>query len=527
MKILLKTYGVPALCGTVLALSFPSWHLFPLAWVALAPLFFQAHADKPAAGFKRFFLAGWVFHSILLQWLITNIYWAGGWAIWGYQIVCLVLALYWGIFGLLWTWVHRRVPRFPAAVAAAALWIAMEYGQATLLTGFGWSALGYSQGKDSALLQWASIGGVTLLSAVLIFFNALVGLFAAEKRWRGYRAAGAAATVLLVHGLGTLMLGQADYTTMPLKTGLIQANFALEMKFDREYYDEMVRNTCEKSRWLHQLEPVDLFVWPESLVMTSLDESPAALEMVGALTRETQTVLFTGSQRVDPGTSGYRNSSFLVNATGAIMDSYDKVHLAPFGEYVPFREYVPILAKIIPSLGDLEPGDRQKVLPVKGRRFGPLICFEVLFGPLAEELRELGADFLVVITNLGWFGGSNAIPQELEIARLRAVETRLPVVHCTNTGITGVFDPWGRFTFITGAFGPGGHHFEYPDLEAGDIRMNRFAGTLPVAAPGKRLIPFGPQTFPWLGVGLSAVLLVLASVYSEKAASAGKAEGKA
>lgn len=522
MRPSLKSCGIPLLCGILLALSFPTWRLYPFAWIALAPLFYQTARTKPLEGAKRFFVAGWAFHTVLFQWLITNIYWAGGWAVWGYQFLCLFMALYWALFGLLWTWMHRRMPGLPGALAAAVLWAAMEYLQATLLTGFGWSSLAYSQGKDLMLLQWAALGGATLVSAILVFFNALVGLLFAERSWRLVRLVGALGVLVVAHGVGALLIQDADYGAMPLKAGIVQSDFPLEMKWDPEYCEEMVRNAAQKSRALAKYEQVDLFVWPEALVVKPLDTTPALFEIVASLTCETGCPLFTGSDRLNEKSGNHLNSSFLVDGNGALVGYYDKVHLAPFGEYVPLADLLPFVDKVVPAIGDIEPGEELKVLPVGERRFGPLICFEVLFAPLAEELRGRGADFLVVITNLAWFGGSNGIPQELEVARVRAIETRLPLVHCANTGISGVFDPWGRFSVVNAVIDRAGRYVQFPDLEPRDFVMQRCVGALPVAAPGRRPVPGGPRLFPWVVLVASLAGVIAALFFAKPPDTAGR-----
>ncbi|MCX5758816.1 MAG: hypothetical protein NTU83_09995, partial [Candidatus Hydrogenedentes bacterium] len=176
-----------------------------------------------------------------------------------------------------------------------------------------------------------------------------------------------------------------------------------------------------------------------------------------------------------------------------------------------FAKYLPFIQQVVPAIGDSESGVEQKVMKAKGRTFGPLICFEVLYADLSERLRRMGADYLVVITNLGWFGLSNAIPQEFELARMRAVETRLPVVHCANTGISGVFDPWGRFSEVAGVFGASGQYTNYAGRVTPERTIaQRLAAVLPVSAPGTRPVPYGPVAFPWLALGVSASVLAWA-----------------
>jgi hypothetical protein len=151
-------------------------------------------------------------------------------------------------------------------------------------------------------------------------------------------------------------------------------------------------------------------------------------------------------------------------------------------------------------------------MPLGARRLGPLICFEVLFAPMAEQLRRMGADCLVVMTNLGWFGSSNAIPQELELARFRAIETRLPLIHSANTGISGVFDPWGRFEVVNGAIGSQGRYVKWEpgELRPNDVRNRRMVGALRVAGPASRPLPIGPPAFPWIWLASALVLAGLA-----------------
>ena len=512
MRGLVKNYGWAVLSGVLLALCFPKWGLFPLAWVALVPVVCRAQGLSPSRAAIQFFVAGWVFHAMVLHWLMGNVYWAGGWAFVGYLVLCTILASYRGVVGLVWVWLRGRAPALGGAVSLALLWAAMEVADSYLFTGFGWGAVAYSQGRDLALAQWAAVGGAPLVSAVVVLFNALVALAIVEKggvRW--LRAAAAAAVLVLGHVVGTALLDEADYDSRPLAVGLVQTDFPLEMKWDAEYGVEMVRNAAEKSRLLVEQKPVDLFVWPEAVIMHQI-ETPGIEREVTALTKETGVPLYVGSVRYDEDQKGWPNSSYLIASDGTIVDYYDKVHLCPFGEYAPFAQHFPFLKAMVPAIGDVMFGEGPKAWPVGGRTIGPLICFEVLFARLAEELRRMGADCIVVITNLGWFGASSAIPQEFEIARLRAVETRIPVVHCANTGISGVFDPWGRFTLIEGIFDQFGRLRRFREgVSPQATIMRRAGGVLPVAAPGKRPVPHGPCVVPWLAVAGSG-LLVLAGL---------------
>jgi apolipoprotein N-acyltransferase len=509
MRHFFRTYGPAILSGVLLAFSFPGFHFFALAWVALVPLLRATAGASPKPAFWRFLLAGYVFHAILLQWLLTHFYWAGGVAFLGHQLLTLYLALFWGWTGALWAWLRPRLPRVPPSLLLALMWAGMEFVQATLFSGFGWSSLGYSQGKDLAFLQLASLGGTALLSFVLVLVNALL---AEAKNWK--RGAVAVAVVALAHLSGYALLGTPDYASRPLKVGVLQANFAQEIKWDPEFSVDMLLRASEKSRALASYHPVDLFVWPESLITQPLH--PEILATLQSLTRDTGAALFSGATRDTDDGAGEYNSSVLIDDRGEVQAYYDKIHLAPFGEYVPFGSYLPFLTQVVP-VSDLAFGEDPMVLPVDGRRMGPLICFEVLFSGMAERLRADGADFLVVITNLGWFGQSNALPQELEIARMRSVELRMPLVHSANTGISGVFDPWGRFEPLRGRVDESGHYWEAeaPGIERAMV-MRRGVQAFDVAAAADRPLAMGPRLFGPLCLAGTAFATIAAAALSRR-----------
>ncbi|MBX7257587.1 MAG: apolipoprotein N-acyltransferase [Candidatus Hydrogenedentes bacterium] len=519
MKSILRFIPAYVVTGAALGLAFPAAHLFPLAWVALVPLFVSTWRCGARDSFRRFFLAGFLFYLVILHWLLTNVYWAGGWAVWGYVALSAIMALYWGIIGWSWALVRSRLPWVPPVLVLVVLWVGMEHAQSFLFTGFGWGALGYSQGPDLALAQWAAIGGVPLLSGLLVGVNGLLAGVIADGTRRVPRIACAICVVAGAHGAGAMMLAPADYGEQTFNVGLIQSDFPLEMKWDPEYTSEMVRNAADKSRVLAGEGDVDLFVWPESLVMDDI-ETPGIWEPIESMTRETGVPLFTGTMRTNAQTRGDLNSSQLIAPDGQIKATYDKIHLAPFGEYVPFGKYLPFIKKVVPAIGEVEAGTELKTIAVGERTMGPLICFEVLFPAMASRLRAEGADFLVVITNLAWFGASSALDQELEVARMRAIEARMPLVHDANSGITGVFDPYGRFELVDIYFDGHGNAYRFEHLEPTNTRMERLGGVLPVSHAAERPVPFSVLAIPNATLVAGIALTVLAGVYRRRDAGA-------
>jgi apolipoprotein N-acyltransferase len=361
------------------------------------------------------------------------------------------------------------------------------------------------------------------VSGIVIVLNVLMASAWNEKGMRVGRIAVAVVIAIVAHGIGAMMLGKPDYESRPMKAALLQADFPLEMKWDPEYAIDMVRNSAEKSRMLINENPADLIVWPEALVMEDI-ETPGIFDEVSSLAHDTRAYLFTGAHRMRPDTADSMNAAYLIDPEGTIVDYYDKIHLAPFGEYVPLSDYLPFIGKVVPAIGDIAHGDSVKVFQTNERKLGPLICFEVIFPWMAERLRSEGADYLVVVTNLGWFGSSNAIGQELEIARMRAIETRMPLIHCANTGISGVFDPWGRFSVVDVYFRDATNAYKVDVTSNYLTIMSRFGGVLPVAAPAERTAGAGPRVVPNVFLALGFVISVAACVFRVVATRAANAK---
>jgi apolipoprotein N-acyltransferase len=499
--------------------------MYPLAWLALVPLLLYTRESTLKATLLRFFLCGHIFHTLLLQWLWANMFWAGGWAIFGQQLLCLVLSLFWLLPALAWFFLQKTASRYTAALGFAGVWVGMELLQARLFTGFGWAALGYTQGADLFLAQLASLGSVSLVSFVLVLVNALLALGLSETEGRWWRLLPVPLFIALLHGGGFLLLQGADYSSQPLNTGIIQPNFSQEMKWDSDYYTEMVRKAGTLTQSLATQKEVDLVVWPEALVTVDY-KIPIFYEALSDIAQTTGCYLFTGAVRDDLSSGQSYNSSVLFTPDGREAGYYDKIRLAAFGEYIPFENYLPFVGRI--AFSGITPGTEQKVFSIKDRKVAPLICFEVLFGTLAEQLRQKGADCLIVVTNLAWFGNTAAMLQELEIARMRAIETGLPLLHSANTGISGVFDPYGRFSTVHHTVDTRGTLLDWTtDTQPYQVAMKRFVDAFPVATPAKRLLPGGPVFLPWMLFAVGAFLVCWTTLQKKVLAPLMKEEEKA
>ena len=181
-------------------------------------------------------------------------------------------------------------------------------------------------------------------------------------------------------------------------------------------------------------------------------DASAALERIGEIARSNGVHLLTGSNHYESAGEGgefaYYNSAFLIDPKGRELGRYDKRHLAPFGEYVPLEGILPFLGKVVPQIADFTRGRENTLFTIKGKRFCVLICFENSFPHLVRRSAGLGADFLVQLTNDGWFGRSSQPKQDLAIAAFRAVENGVTLIRGTNTGISCFIDPWGRISNV-------------------------------------------------------------------------------
>ena len=306
---LLKKYGASISSGIMLFLAFPASNLHYLAWIALVPLWIQIRRLSTRESVGQCFVGGFVFQLLTLQWLATNIYWAGGWALWGYVLVCAILASFWSLLALLWKCSTARNPSFGVILPFVVLWGGMEFVISFIFTGFGWTALAHSQSYNNLAFQWGAFGGFTLIGMLIVLINALIGEAIVDQPKRIKLLLASVLTLGIVHGGGYMMLRPATFSASPLHVGIYQSNTPLQTKWDPEYKDELVREAVIKSRILAEYEHVDLFVWPEALILTDINTDPTR-NLLLSLVQDSQTDLFAGAQRTDG--FHYYNSSYFV-----------------------------------------------------------------------------------------------------------------------------------------------------------------------------------------------------------------------
>jgi apolipoprotein N-acyltransferase len=447
--------------GVLLCLSFPRYGSGLVAWAALVPLFLAVRSASPLRAFGLGWVAGFSGYVGILYWIVHVVVRYGHLPVAVGIPVMLLLAAYLGLYVSVFAGALAmlRKGRFPLLLAAPLLWTSLEYVKSHLLSGFPWANLGASQYLDLPLIQVTELTGVPGLTFLLVMANAALFRLCfdrgEDRRWLAEVLA-CLALAAAAHGYGAWRLGEvrAKMAAAPsLPVALVQGNIEQDVKWDPAYQQETVDIYTSLSR---RTAPPrgGLVVWPETAAPFYFQDRNDLERQVIRLTRETGTWLILGSPRYERRGSEIVsfNSAFLVSPEGDIQGVYDKVHLVPYGEYVPFRRIIPFLTALTEGIGDFEAGAGYHPLAMGPHRPGVLICYEGILAGAGRSYKRQGADLLVNITNDAWFGRTSAPYQHLAMTVFRAVETRLSLVRAANTGISALIDPTGRITAQTGIF---------------------------------------------------------------------------
>ncbi len=455
-------------------------------------------ADQSPHRFRKAAVAGWAFAfgQYLVGW-----HWIGyafmvdpSAHLWQmpFAIVILTagLALYAGIACGLALWLWRDGPA--RLLVFAVLYAVGEWMRGHALTGFPWNLQAYGWGASWAVMQSASLFGAYGLS----FLTILLGASLAEFCTPGRRPIAPFAMIILFAGLwawGGLRLADAPAATVPGVTmRLVQPDVPQDEKYVRRY---VTRNWQRLLDLSNAPGKATLIVWPEAATPFLLGRSAVALEEIANLTRSGRS-LITGSARAAPGADEirYYNSLYMFGPGGRREAVYDKFHLVPFGEYVPFEDLLRHIGitKLTEGQGGFSSGDGPHIYKIAGApEVTPLICYEIIFPGAVTTGQRPG--WLVNVTDDSWFGPWAGPLQHLLIARVRAIEEGLPVARAANTGISAMIDPMGQIT---------------ASLNLG--RMGVVDAPLPVALAPTPYARFGDLLFLILLGGAAAGAVVLA-----------------
>jgi apolipoprotein N-acyltransferase len=476
------------LSGLLYPLCFPAFDLGVLAWVALIPLHVVIELSEPRPAFRYGWLAGTLAFTGSMFWVITAMHMYGKVpfpiAILVMLLLTIYLGLYVGLYAGCLCWIRNAFPTF-GLLPAPFLWVTLELIRTYLLSGLPWSLLGYSQYQWLPIIQLADHFGVYGVSFLLVLVNAALAEFLlwSIKAYRGFQlrsfpwpsAVAAASGFFVALVYGTAVLSSAEQTpSRTISVGLVQPNVDQAQKWDIAFRQETMNRYHRLTAALG--DDLDLIVWPEAATPFVFELEPQYRQVVTDIAQRSGAPLLFGSpalRRYPNGRPFLMNSAYLLATDGQILGRYDKQHLVPFGEYIPFHNSLLFfLDKLVEGIGDFEPGPGPTLLLFKPRekappmaaaatapdyhlKFGVVICYEVIFPNLVREFAANGADFMVTVTNDAWFGPSSAPYQHFGMVVFRAVENHVAFARAANTGISGFIDPYGRVTQASPIFTQG------------------------------------------------------------------------
>jgi apolipoprotein N-acyltransferase len=454
------------LSGALLTLCYPPANLGGLSWFALTPLVCALWFSDPWRnydGLRSFLLgyaAGLVYMLGSLHWLITV-------TVAGWFALCLFLGVYtafWALFvgtvakprqSSLKTrsvWLNSWNNLCIAGLSAAA-WTALEWLRGIVFTGFGWNGLGIALHQNVALIQVCDITGVGGLSFLVAMVNMMVVItlkrlkmeIGRDKLRPHYDFNLTVALVALVFGYGARQLFRPAPPAESLSIAAVQANVPVTEKRDPEHEQRILDLHTRLTETALAIKP-DLLIWPEAATPLPLFSDQHNWDVVRGLAEKHNGDFLLGTVHFDQ--SGDYNSAVLLTEKAKNAQIYNKIHLVPFGEYVPLRDSFPLFAWIVGDLvpDDFDSGNEPVILKMSKKpvKIGPLICFEDTLGDLTRQFALRGAQVFVTMTNDGWFLRSAGSQQHTFHSLFRCAETKLPMVRAANTGVSCVIDRFGR-----------------------------------------------------------------------------------
>ena len=451
---LLRMLSLNALSAGLLILAFPKMDIWPLAWIGLVPLLRGLEGQTPSRAFARAYLCGILFFGGTLYWLIHV-------TLPGMVLLVAYLAVYFGLFGVGYNFLAGSKTAW-RPFGIAGLWTLLEFTRAHFLTGFGWAGLGYSQYKNLLFIQIADLTGVYGVSFLVVLGNLLFkeifdGIREAPtaRKWKFALSLILPALVLaLALGYGVLRLAvvrRAQTRPAPQASiAVVQANIPQSMKwYEPAWPDIMARYKILTAAAAK--ENPDLIIWPETSYPGILWEDKELFDELRGFVARLGVPLLIGSIARENGR--YYNTAILLSKDGEILRQYKKIHLVPFGEYIPLRLLFPFLEHIVP-IADFTAGGEYTVFDfprkagakskVAGGSFSVLICFEDTIEGIARQFIRQGAGLLVNMTNDAWFKDTKAPFMHAQASVFRSVENRRSLVRAANTGVSCSIDASGR-----------------------------------------------------------------------------------
>lgn len=478
---------LPLVSSVLWWLAYHPANLNFIIWFALAPFFFYIYVESNK---KRLIFACWlngfIFYLLGLFWLrhVTLI---------GLIVVSFVLAFYQVLFGLAGKFIKNRYGLMHYFWLIPFVWISLEFLRSFLFTGFPWFLLGHTQYRWNSFIQIVDLVGVYGLSLIIILVNSLIALVLVEWfnrpialttiqkfrdlfRKRGFIGLSILTVTLiaftLIYGMFRRINVMKCVQEGPV-VGIVQGNIEQGFKSSGEEAPVVYQKHCrlsssliEESQREGKQKKLDLIIWPETMFPYPIGAYKENFDLLQETVQRYQISMLIGAityqkpEEVDKESKTF-NSAYYLGPDGALIGRYDKVHLVPIGEYLPFKNVIPgmgyLVAKFSSSekipclLYDLSSGENTEPMSLKNNRFGVLICYESIFPELVRQSVRKGADFIINISNDGWFKNSAELDQMLVISLFRSVENKISLIRATNTGISAFISPIGKMKILKDA----------------------------------------------------------------------------
>jgi len=462
-----RSSSLAAFSGVLLAVAFPTLDYFFLIGISLLPLFFALQGQSVKNGFWLGGITGIVYFAGTVYWVTNSMHVYGGIPIVPASLLmlllCAYLALYPAVFGAAAVHIRKSHPTM-FFIAAPALWTALELARTYVFTGFPWSLLGYSQYRALSVVQIADITGVYGVSFLIVLVNAALAEFIMDrKKHLGLIVTTIVAAIVL--GYGFVKLGTPEGPDR-ITISVVQGNIEQFSKWDPAYRAKTSEVYARLTREALKERP-DLVIWPETATpfyMNGLAATDQAMTAkLVAQVKKDRVPLLTGSPTYEVYPNRRiigRNSAFLLSADGQVAATYHKIHMVPFGEYVPLKNVLFFIEKLVQAIGDFQPGDEFTVMTVPVQKdtahpdvkLSTVICYEIIFPDLVRRFVDKGANVITTITNDAWFGRTSAPYQHFSMGVFRAIENRVPVARAANTGISGFIDAKGNILATSDIF---------------------------------------------------------------------------